>query len=440
MQQGASSAIASHAGTAPQSSSAANRVVFASDVVVISAATAKADLVSVSTDGSTYVFKSSAGTLGQLKVGKVMLLQGYSVGVVSSVKKTASRLTVKTTAASVTDVFKDADVQYSQPVDFAKVFASLDPGTKDSAVAVDGTDVGARLPSGSAGLPDPKVKLSFTGTGPGDFTYGISVTPSPTKLDWSLTGCIGASFSPTKGSCASGNTGVSLDATLSGYISKATVSGDFDIVNGRNDHSSYDFLSLGAVHFVYQILSGDTAKKKLELPVLRLPISFDVPFTVLGLPMLLKVQFALLIKAIITSKNSVINGGVKFTYGGSEGVTETGSSDSGAPNSETVKGTFQSGDPSLTLASTAVEVATQMKVGIGPGLSVANILGYGDVITALGQVTPTDASPLLDCSQFYLDVSGHAVLEAQIASLKITSATKQLFDKKASDKRAECGI
>src|SRR5580658_9490977 len=47
------------------------------NVVVVSAATVAADLVSVSSDGSTFVFKSATGTLGQLKPGKVMLLQGY---------------------------------------------------------------------------------------------------------------------------------------------------------------------------------------------------------------------------------------------------------------------------------------------------------------------------------------------------------------------------
>ncbi len=415
---------------------AARHTVLASDVVVVPAATVGADLVSVSTDGSTYVFKSSKGTLGQLKAGKVMLLQGYSVGVVSAVKKTKSRLTVTTTPASLTDVFKNADINYSQHVDFSKTFASLAQGTSESASLRAGGPLGPALPTPAAGPPDPKVALSFSGKGPGDFSYGISVTPSPTKLNWALTGCVGGSFFPSKETCTKGGTGLSLNATLSGYISKADVSGEFDIANGRDVKSTYKFLSFGGVDFVYQILRGDTADKKFELPVLRIPISFNVPFTVLGLPMLLKVGFALLIKIVVSAKESVINGGVKFTYGGPESVTESGGSDSVTPSDEKISGEFITDKPSITLASSAIEVATQMKVGIGPGLSVANVIGYGDVIAALGQVTPTD--PELPCSQFYLDVSGHAVLEAQIASLKVTSPTKQLFDKKVSDTKADC--
>lgn len=439
--QGAASAAPSRDGggaTAPPAGAAiAPHTVLSPNVVVVSAAIVAANLVSVSTDGNTYVFRSSTGPLGQLKAGKVMLLQGYSVGVVTTVKKSKSALTVTTTPASITQIFKTADLSYSQAIDFAKTFATLAPDTKDSATVRPASAPPNLAPLGK-GPPDPKVALSFNGTGPGDFTYGISVTPSPTKLDWALTGCIGAAFFPSKGTCAGGSgSGLVIDASLSGYISRGDVSGQLDIANGRNVRSEYTFLSYGKVNFVYQILRGDSSKKDFKLPVLRLPISFDVPFTILGVPMLLKVQFALLMTVAVSAKNSVINGGVDYTYSGSEGVSQSGGSDSAAPNAEKTAGEFITDKGSPTLASSAVEVATQVKVGLGPGLSVASLLGYADVVTALGQVTGTLVADL-PCSQFYLDVSGHAVLEAQIATLKVTSAVKQLFDKKYQDLKAEC--
>ena len=61
------------------------RVAMAPGVVVVNAATVAANLLSASSDGSTFVFKSPAGALSQLAPGKVMLLQGYAVGVVVSV-------------------------------------------------------------------------------------------------------------------------------------------------------------------------------------------------------------------------------------------------------------------------------------------------------------------------------------------------------------------
>ena len=124
--------------------------------------------------------------------------------------------------------------------------------------------------------------------------------------------------------------------------------------------------------------------------MLRIPISFNVPFTVLGLPMLLKVGFALLIKIVVSTEGVGYQRRRETASGGPESVTESGGSDSVTPSDEKISGEFITDKPSITLASSAIEVATQMKVGIGPGLSVANVIGYGDVITALGQVTPTD--------------------------------------------------
>ena len=98
-------------------------------VVVVNVATVAADLVSVSSDGGTFVFKSPASTLSQLAPGKVMLLQGYTVAVVASVSRSGSRLTVTTRPAALTDIFKTANISFSQPTDFSNVFGTLSPGS-----------------------------------------------------------------------------------------------------------------------------------------------------------------------------------------------------------------------------------------------------------------------------------------------------------------------
>jgi hypothetical protein len=166
-------------------------------------------------------------------------------------------------------------------------------------------------------------------------------------------------------------------------------------------------------------------------------MSFDVPFAVAGVPMLLKVSFALLVNVALSSKNSTVRGGEKLTYGGAEAVTESGGSDSAVSNAMQIAGSFITNKPSVTLSSAAVEVASQMKVGFGPGLAVANILGYGDVIVAIGQRTGTLVAGL-PCSAFYLTVSGHAYMEAQVAIWKISSKPVDLFSKDYTDPRAEC--
>ena len=165
--------------------------------------------------------------------------------------------------------------------------------------------------------------------------------------------------------------------------------------------SSFSFLSTGGVNITYQVL--DPSKGDFKLPVLRIPMTFNVPFVVAGVPMLLKVSFALLVTVALSSENSTVRGGEKLTYSGEESVTESGGSDSAASKLLKIAGSFVTSKPSVTLSSAAVEVASQMKVGFGPGLAVANILGYGDVIVTIGQRTGTLVAGL-PCSAFYLDV------------------------------------
>ncbi|MGD0439458.1 MAG: hypothetical protein ABSB52_02415 [Acidimicrobiales bacterium] len=413
------------------------RVALSPNVVTVNASTVASNLLSASSDGSTYVFKSASGSLSQLAPGKVMLLQGYAVAVVVSVSRSGSRLTVTTRPAALTDIFKTADLNFSEPIDFADAFGTLEPGSPPSEATSEARADEPQVALAAAGKPViPNVGLSYVGKGTNDFSYRISVSPTLSRLNWAIQGCVGASFI-TGQTCVPGKSagGLTLEATLSGYIAKANLAGSFDIVNGRNLRSTFSFLSVGGVAITYQIL--DPGKNDFKLPVLRLPMSFNVPFAIAGVPMLLKVSFALLVNVALSSKNSTIQGGETLTYGGSESVTESGGSDSGATNPMSVKGSFVTNKPSVTLSSAAVEVASQMKVGFGPGLAAGNILGYGDVIVAIGQRTGTLVAGL-PCSAFYLTVSGHAYMEAQVAVWRIASKPVELFSKSYTDPRAEC--
>ena len=102
---------------------------FSPNVVTVNTSTVAANLLSASSDGSTYVFKTAAGSLAQLAPGKVMLLQGYAVAVVVSVSHSGSRLTVTTRPAALTDIFKTADINFSEPIDFANAFGTLESGS-----------------------------------------------------------------------------------------------------------------------------------------------------------------------------------------------------------------------------------------------------------------------------------------------------------------------
>ena len=431
------------------------QLTMAPNVVVVSAATLAADLVSVSSDGSTFVFKAATGALGQLAPGKVMLLQGYTAGVVVSASRSGPRLTVVTQPAALTNIFQNADINFSQPIDFSNAFGSLSPGTPVSDLVQPGgtmrpdvtmrpavasrPDVTMRpaVVSRPAGAVVPPVGLYYFGRGPGDFSYSVFASPSLSRLNWEIQTCVGAALVPKTKSCNGGSSaaGLSIAATISGYIAKANLSGNFDIANGKNVRSSFSFLSVGGVTVTYQIL--DPNKGTYKLPVLRFPLSFNIPFAVAGIPMQLKISFAVLINVAMSSKNDTIHGGTTLTYNANESVTQSGTGDSAPQSVPKIVGNFLTSKPTITLGSAAVEIAAQMKVGFGPGIAVANILGYGDVIVAIGQRTGSLVAGL-PCSSFYLTVSGHAYMESQIAIWRITSKPVDLFSKSYTDPKAQC--
>ncbi len=272
------------------------QLTMAPNVVVVGAATVAANLLSVSSDGSTFVFKSATGTLGQLAPGKVMLLQGYTAGVVVSASRSGPRLTVVTQPAALTNIFQNADINFSQPIDFSNAFGALSPGTPVSSDLVqpagtrrpdvtmhravapspDGTvrPAGASRPAIAlrpAGAVVPPVGLYYFGRGPGDFSYSVFASPSLSRLNWEIQTCVGAALLPKTKSCNGGSSaaGLSIAATISGYIAKANLSGNFDIANGKNVRSSFSFLSVGGVTVTYQIL--DPNKGTYKLTVLRFP-------------------------------------------------------------------------------------------------------------------------------------------------------------------------
>ena len=414
------------------------QLTMAPNVVVVSAPTVSADLLSVSSDGSTFVFKSATGTLSHLAPGKVMLLQGYTAGVVVSVSRSGSRLTVVTQPAALTNIFQNADINFSQPIDFSNAFGALSPGTPISSDLAQ--PAGTRRPDVTvrpAGDKVPPVGLYYFGRGPGDFSYSVFASPSLSRLNWEIQTCVGAAVVIKTTSCNGGSsrTGLSIAATISGYIAKANLSGNFDIANGKNVRSSFSFLSVGGVTVTYQIL--DPNKGTYKLPVLRFPVSFNIPFVVAGIPMQLKISFAVLINVAMSSKNDTIHGGTTLTYNANESATESGAGDSAPQSLPKIVGSFLTSKPTITLGSAAIEIAAQMKVGFGPGIAVANILGYGDVIVALGQRTGSLVAGL-PCSAFYLTVSGHAYMESQIAIWRITSKPVDLFSKSYSDPKAQC--
>jgi hypothetical protein len=82
---------------------------------------------SVSPDGTTWTLDASAPQVADLQPGKVMFASSRAVGRVLAVQRTGNEVSVVIGPVEITDVIKEADLSYNQPVDLQSMVAYSAP-------------------------------------------------------------------------------------------------------------------------------------------------------------------------------------------------------------------------------------------------------------------------------------------------------------------------
>ena len=118
---------------------------YTSKTVIISRSTVRTNLSGISAAG-VFKFKHVSGTLGQLKVGKVMLLQGSDALLVTKITHSHGQLLVATKPADLTDVISSGRITFSGAPNFAQAVASpIVVGTSSASAANDFANTGVSL-------------------------------------------------------------------------------------------------------------------------------------------------------------------------------------------------------------------------------------------------------------------------------------------------------
>jgi hypothetical protein len=192
--------------------------------------------------------------------------------------------------------------------------------------------------------------------------------------------------------CSNGpSNGLSLEVNISGYIDVGKDAASIVVNGGRITHSSVSLTDLHAhLKLTYTAARGTGPDHGGDPPVFHLPVGID--YTIPGeLPIYLKLQTAVLIKLGLSSKNSVLRGGVRYDSTGSDSIVDGGSKVSGSGSGKGPKGEILDNSdggtgPTVALGAGGVVVAVQFpKIGVGLGTRAVNVIGYLDMITALGQ-------------------------------------------------------
>lgn len=429
----------------PKSSSSA-QVTYTPNTIAISPALVRSSLVGVSPDGSTFTFSTAAGPFAKLAPNKVILLEGFDAGVVTSVSHVGGKLVVATTPASLTQVIQSGTINVDSPPDYAGAFGTdIDTSPITSPDAAGSASASPRL--GGRASPqiaaDPALARGFSGTDKtGDLTYKINLAGDSDGLHAYGGFCYSSDGSGNiSGTCGGPE---SLLGQINGVISFQTEAAKVAILKGQPPKGSFSLSGFTAkldVSYVAKRETGSQIGAKLKAEVL--PFAFEMPVCPPpafcgGVPLYTKFTVSLLVTLGISAKNSVMQGGYTVIVAGSGSVVDqTGFKViAGSSNGFHLSGKFNPGT-SITLGASAAELALQFKVALGVGIRSFNAMFYLAFIPAFGQVTGSLVAGEL-CENYYANFSITGGIEAQLWIFKIPLVSLTLWSKKETYTQPGC--
>lgn len=400
--------------------------------VVVDQKTVRKQLIGISKDGKTFKFRKATGALRKLKQGKVMLLKGRDVELVTKVRHKGRQLLVTTKPPKITDVVKSGKITFTGKPDVRKAFlARVVPFTGKASARAATTFRPPSWPyvgSGEARAASALDGGFSTQGSQGPFGYSLSFSPaSKTRMD--ISGVICFQWGSI---CSNGpSNGTSVEVNVSGYIDAGQEDVGLTVNGGSVTHSSLSVKNLvGHAHIQYKVAHGEGGPTD-NPPVFHVPIGVDYsipgPY---GVPLYFKLQTALLIDLGFDTKNGTMHGGSDVTFGGSDTIESNGKKITTAQKGTQAKITILPGGQFTTVTSGGIIRVQFPKIGAGLGITAANGYGYLDMVTSMGQTTSSAINPLgFNCSAYVQNFNLGAGVEAQLGPFAIASPKKTIFDK-----------
>jgi hypothetical protein len=169
----------------------------------------------------------------------------------------------------------------------------------------------------------------------------------------------------------------------------------------------------GRVKLQFVARRGPDSEQWIEKLKIDIPIRFNIPVIVAGLPMVFQIGFDVIAQPALTTRNDTFSAEYEIPFSGSGNVLLEGTK-------FTVGGTLATDPhPLRNLASSigvsAVLVAIQApRVGLGVGVFGASSVVYIDVVNS-ATITSAGSLGLAPCRQYTLDSSVNAGVDTQIA-------------------------
>ncbi len=278
---------------------------YADGVERIDAETVKRTIRGVTRDHDIFFFENVPEVRNRLAPGKVVLFEGLTFKRIQAIAIDGSQLIVATEKASLTDLFKDANIQWRTPINFRDVHSQR--------LRVRS----ATNRNGFVGWLDrlePRV-------------YAAEDVDSESKEDdeegWKIKS--NAKFGVDR---VDFNVDLARHGDIDGDISGNGYVKNFEtsmalVVNNSNV-SKFDFNNAnvnGAVDFNWTIGSGSEKPPELGEEKLKLPAIMSVPLFVGGVPFTLEIGEALLFHPAFSTKQEIAKGAFHVDYNGVTGLS-----------------------------------------------------------------------------------------------------------------------
>ena len=297
-------------------------VTYKPETVVLDPAATQKSFEGVSADGNVFVFNRTNPAIATLHAGNVLLLQGVALKRVVAVEQQGDSLIVGTQPGTLTDAIQDGHIHWDTPITFdtAGGSATLTASPLD-APRSSWAFSGASSPVSLAAAP----AWAFA---PAAFPAALIAAPegkSGSEGDWKFT---------TKATKEEGRLtldveiqgrpeGMTVDVVAKGHVQSFGLITDIQISHGVIEQFQYVAKNLrGDVDIdLLAKKTGDGPLKGLEV---KLPAPIEMPLPLGGIPFVLSISGAVIVKPSLSAKNEIAHGHFKITYGGAQGFSVNG--------------------------------------------------------------------------------------------------------------------
>ena len=412
-------------------------VTFSADVVKIDRQEAIDTLQGVSVDGAEFRFTDTAGTR-KLQTGKILFLWGIALRRITEASAVGDQWVVNTTAVSLPEVFREADIDFDYPLDARQAFATFRPPAPPKTAKVarpDGflrvaffNDAHAETPPAGPTIIDLPNSFATSASG---IDFELSYQPVEGGMHFDIEARkqqsdvqpdppVAADKGLAQGLFGKGSDKWDLRIKASGDLTGISAGDSLEVSNQLQIHGSAlgllktEFRNVnGKLKLQFVARRGQDSEQWIEKLKVDIPIRFNIPVIVAGLPMVFQVGFDLIVQPALTTKNDTFDASYEIPFSGSGNVLLEG-------NKFSVGGTLAAEpNPLKTLASSigvsAILVAIQApRVGLGIGMFGASSVVYIDLVSS-ATITSGGQLGLAPCRQYQLVTSINAGVDTKIA-------------------------